>query len=126
MIEVETAEDWLNYYGIEPEDGICTLYKAVDDDYVSSRDCTYKPGTEPECDDWDPSPKIECGQGLHFCPAPSLALAYQSDAARFVACPVAVEDIVVSTRNGSGIPDKVRAPKVAGPVWECDIDGERR
>lgn len=25
MIEVETAEDWLNYYGIEPEDGICTL-----------------------------------------------------------------------------------------------------
>jgi hypothetical protein len=120
--KVTSAEDWCDYYGVDVEDGIATLFKAVGDDYVSSRGFAYEPGSEPECEDWNPDPKISCGFGLHFCPAPSVALGYRSDATKFVACQIAVSDIVLS--RSSGIPDKVRAPKVARPVRECDIDGD--
>jgi len=120
--EVKTAEEWLDYYGIEVKKGVAVLYKAVDDEFISSRNFAYKPGTKPKCDDWDPSPDRLCGGGLHFCPAPSVALAYNSDATKFVACPVKVDSIVVY--ESAHVSDKVRAPEVAKTVWECTINGD--
>jgi hypothetical protein len=100
------------------------LYKAVDDEFISSRSFAYIPDTKPKCDDWDPDPGRPCGGGLHFCPAPSIALAYNESATKFVACPIKVDSIVVYQNDQDNIPDKVRAPNVAKPVWECDINGD--
>jgi hypothetical protein len=120
--KISTAGEWLEYWGVEVSDGIAVLFKAVGGDWVSSRGFTYEPGTEPACEDWNPDPTISCGQGLHFCPAPSVALGYRGDAKKFVACPIALKDMVVS--EAGSVPDKVRAPRVAAPVWEVDVNGD--
>ena len=119
---LDTAELWCEYHGVEIlEDGTAVLFKAVDDQFVSSRDFAYLPGTTPAAADWDGG-RAECGAGLHFAPSAGVALSFKPDAARFVACPVLVSEIVV--HPDGAYPNKVKAPRVAVPCWEVDRYGK--
>jgi len=117
----DTAALWCSYHGVEVVDGVATLYKAVRDDFRSRYGMRYQTGDTPAAPDWDGG-VAECGGGLHFSPHPTAAKSFDGDATRYVACPVRLDDIVVHP-DGS-FPEKVKAPGVAGPVWECDIYGE--
>jgi hypothetical protein len=117
---IETAAQWCEYYGVEVEDGIATLYKALDDEYRSNQTgFQYLPGSTPAAPDWDGG-EAECGGGLHFAPHPALALQWFPAATRFVACPVELDELVV--HEGALYPQKVKAPRVCGPVFEVAAD----
>ena len=122
---VDTAEKWLSFYGVPVKNGKAVLYKAVDDDFSTDRarraNIAYVPGTSPKAPDWNPEP--ECGGGLHFSAHPQIALQYNTDATRFVACPVLVSEIVV--HYPAEYPDKVKAPRVVGRCYEVDKNGKR-
>ncbi|MFH2071910.1 MAG: hypothetical protein ABIJ75_03540 [Actinomycetota bacterium] len=118
---LDTVEAWLENYGIEPVDGIVTLFKAVRSDYRSSHDFAYAPGTVPVAPDWDGGGR-ECGGGLHFSPFPWMAQEFDYTATVFVGCPVAVSDIRTPD-PGDSYPQKVKARGCAGPVFLVDIDG---
>jgi len=115
-----TAEEWCRYYGVPLENGVATLYKAVNDDFDSYHGLTYRPGNEPRAPDWDGGER-ECGGGLHFSPRPTFALPVPGDELRFVACPVRLEDIVF--HPDGDYPDKVKAAAVCAPVYEVLEDG---
>ncbi|MGH2979649.1 MAG: hypothetical protein ACRDLQ_08425 [Solirubrobacterales bacterium] len=115
-----TAEEWCAYYGVPVEGGVAILYKAVDDDFESYHGASYRPGSEPTATDWDGGEQ-ECGGGLHFSPRPTFALAAPTDAMRFVACPVRLDDIAF--RPDALYPDKVKARGVCAPVYEVREDG---
>ena len=116
-----TIHEWFDRYGVTPDDGVVTLFKAVADDYESSRGFRYVPGTIPVAPDWDGG-KAECGGGLHFCATPWIAKSrFKFDATRFVACPILVTDIAF--HPDGNLPEKVKARGCCAPVWECDIDG---
>jgi hypothetical protein len=120
--DLATGAKWCAYHGIEPDaDGVVVLFKAVDADFVSPRGMAYMPGSAPVAPDWDGGER-ECGGGLHFSPSPGHALAFVSDASRFVGCPVRVAEIV--THPDGQYPNKVKAPGCCGPVFEVDRDGE--
>jgi len=112
------AATWLSYHGVEPdENGIVTLYKAVNDAYTTDYGFDYSPGATPEAPDWRPD--NNCGKGLHFGPTPVHALAYHTDATKFMACPVRVDEISVIDQQ------KVKVRRVVEPgCREVDIDGE--
>lgn len=117
----ETAEQWCELYGVEVNDGVAVLYKALNDSFVSEHGTSYAPGSTPRAPDWDGG-REECGGGLHFSPAPLMALEFAPNAKRLAACPVRVDEIVVHP-NGS-MPQKVKAPRVCAPCWEVDRYGE--
>lgn len=120
---IERADQWCEYHGVEVADGVATLYKAVDHEYRTGQTgFRYLPGSTPEAFDWDGG-EAECGGGLHFAPHPALALQWFPAATRFVACPVRVSEIAV--HHSADYPQKVKAPRVCGPVYEVDGDGVR-
>jgi hypothetical protein len=108
---------WLSYHGIEPdEDGVVTLFKAVDDNWTTDRGTSYAPGATPEAADWRPD--ASCGGGLHFGPTVVHAMAYHAGATKFVACPVLADEISVIDQQ------KVKAKRVVDPgCRQVDIDG---
>ena len=117
---IETAQDWCDYYGVEIKRGNAILYKGVDDDFATSNSrpvgIFYKPGSKPKAPDWDGGEK-ECGGGLHFWPHPHFA----DDSAHIVACPVKLSEIVV--HKNPSYPEKVKAPRVCGKIYEVDLSG---
>ena len=119
-VKPKTAAGWCAHHMVRVDNGIATLFKAVGNDFISPHGISYAPGTTPVAPDWDGG-KEECGGGLHFSPQPFMALSFNNDAKKFVACPVRLEDIVV--HSSSAFPEKVKAKGCAAPVWECDIDG---
>ena len=120
-----TVAEWCDFYDVPIVDGRAVLYKAVDDSYTSPHGMSYTPGTAPTAEDWDEG-KAECGGGLHFCPRPFMAASFAEGITnpRFVACPVDIADIRPPT-PGDRYPGKVKASRVASPIWEVDIDGNR-
>jgi hypothetical protein len=116
-----TAAEWCEFYGVSVTDGVATLFKAVRDNWHSRNGADYSPGATPEAADWDGG-KAECGGGLHFSPRPWEAQRFDDRATRYVACPVAVDSIVV--HPDGAYPGKVKAPRVVAPgCIEVDIDG---
>ena len=118
---LDSVEAWLDNYGIEPVDGIVTLFKAVRSGFRSSHGFAYVPGSVPVAPDWDGGVS-ECGGGLHFSPFPWMAQAFDLEASVFVGCPVAVSDIR-TPGPGDSYPEKVKARGCCGPVFLVDIDG---
>ena len=98
------------------------VLKGTDENFYTQKGVYYTPGTKPKAPDWDGG-KAECGYGLHFSPCVSGTLRFKADAKKFVACPVRVEDIIV-TKNAT-YPDKIKARGVCAPVWEVDRDGKK-
>ena len=118
----KTAAAWCSEYQIKPIKGVVILYKAVGDNFHSPQGCDYSPGTIPVAADWDGG-EAECGGGLHFSPFPWMAMKFNPDAKRFIACPVRVKDIGKPHKDAS-YPDKCKAMGCCAPTWECDIDGK--
>ncbi|HYC00434.1 MAG TPA: hypothetical protein VEC57_14955 [Candidatus Limnocylindrales bacterium] len=121
-LERSTAAEWCAFYGLPIVDGVVTLYKAVRHDFASNHDPAFfwRPGTLPSVPRMDAH---ECGVGLHFCPSPGHARAfYNAEDARYIACPVRVDDIRV--HPNPDYPTKVKAPRVCAPVFEVTEDGE--
>jgi hypothetical protein len=116
---VTTAEAWCDYYGVEVQDGIAMVYKAVNDAYRSGYDFPYTPGSIPVASDWDGG-RAECGGGLHFSPTPIAAKDFNNGATRFLACPVRLTDIRAPKANDSH-PSKIKASGCCGPVVEVDL-----
>ena len=119
---VASLQAWFESYGLKITRGAVVLFKAVDADYRSSHNFVYTPGSIPTAPDWDGG-KAECGGGLHFCPTPGHALEFQNGV-KFVACPVRVKDIAF--HRNADYPTKVKAKRCCAPVWECDINGNRK
>ena len=117
-----TAITWCKFYDVTIKAGIATLFKAVDDKFVSPRGASYAPSTTPSAKDWDGGEK-ECGGGLHFSPSPLHAKSFNSSATRFVACGVKVSEIVV--HKDAQYPEKIKAPRVVTPCYEVDRYGKR-
>jgi hypothetical protein len=120
--DVATPEEWCEYYGVAVVGGVATLYKAIQDDYRSTHGISYAPGSSPVAPDWDGG-KAECGGGLHFSPHPVMALEFCPDAKRYVACPVALEDMR-PPHDDDSYPQKIKAKRVCGPVVEVDRYGK--
>ena len=122
IVKIESPQDWCDHYGVEVNDGIAIVFKALNEDFSSGRDSSFKylPGTAPKADKFD---DIECSHGLHFSPHPRMALAFHVNAKKFVACPVKVESMLLFM-NGA-YPEKCKAPELAAPCWEVTEDGER-
>ena len=116
-----TTAAWCEYHGVEVKDGVVTVYKAVGANFMSPRGGAYAPGSVPVAEDWDGG-KAECGGGLHFSPHAFMALEFNTDAKRFVACPVALADMRVPQPTDS-MPQKIKAKGCCAPVYEVDIDG---
>jgi hypothetical protein len=120
-IDIATPNKWCHYYGSEICGDSAILFKALDNDYKSSRGFAYIPGTVVEAPDWDEG-KAECGGGLHFSPSPKHALEFFPNAIRFVACKVPLSEIVTCPEGQ--YPQKCKAPR-AIKIWEVDRDGNR-
>jgi hypothetical protein len=121
MPKIATPAEWCEYYGASIENGVVTLYKAVNDNYCSERGFSYAIGSTPEAPDWD-GPARECGGGLHFCSTPSASKGFYPKATRFMECKVALEDLVVHEK--AEYPMKIKGRRVCAPIVEVDIDGK--
>ena len=112
---------WCEFFGVEVKRGHAIVYKAVRDSFSSARGFHYPIGKKVEAPDWDGG-KVECGGGLHFSPRAFMALEFDSDAKRFLACRVALEDMR-KPHAGDTYPHKIKA-RCCDVLYECDQDGE--
>jgi hypothetical protein len=111
------AQTWCDYHGVTVVDGVATLYKAVNDQWTTSRGTDYSPDSTPSCDDFEAT--NSCGHGLHFSPTPGHALYYLDDATKFVSVGVRVDELQPVTGDTA----KCKAPGVATPCVEVDVHG---
>ena len=118
-----TAEEWCLYYGIEVNEGVAILYKAVDDNFMSPHGYNYNPGSMPVASDWDDGAE-ECGGGLHFSPSPYAAREFFSSATKFLACPIAITDMRSPAIDDS-YPQKIKAKGCCAPCYEVDKKGNK-
>jgi len=121
--DLRDTQGWLEYHGIPiTKSGKVVLFKAVDDNFKSGYGWDYSPGSKPVPEKW--IPENSCGDGLHLCPTPFHALRCMNEATRFVACTVAVADIVTITEY-DGSSDKCKVAKILKCV-EVDIEGKAK
>ncbi len=123
-VKKNTPAEWCEYYGVDIKEDIAIVFKAVDEDFATnnsrSASIFYQPETTPIAPDWDGG-EIECGKGLHFSPSPLMALEFNPTGKHFIACPVALKDIVV---HPDGIyPQKIKARGLCAPCYEVDRFG---
>jgi len=124
FVVIDTPAKWCEYYGVVVENGIAVLYKAVLAGFASQHDASlfYRPGTVVEAMDWDGG-KAECGGGLHFSPCVAMTKEFVTSPVHYLACPVALADMVVHPEGSS--PQKCKARRLCAPCWEVDADGLR-
>ena len=116
-----TPVEWAAFYGVPVEHDTVLVYKAVRDDYRSAHGLLYQPGTTIEAPDWDGG-RLECGKGLHFSPHPAMALEFDDQATRFLACRVALADIRPPQETDE-YPHKIKARRIVTPIVEVDRYG---
>jgi len=120
-VDRKTPQTWCEYYGAETSGDFALLYKGVRENYHSKYDFDYTLGTCPEAPDWDGMAR-ECGGGLHFSPYPAMAIEFDSEIKRYLACPVRLDEMVV--HPDGDYPQKCKAKRVALPCWEVDRYGK--
>jgi hypothetical protein len=119
-VDMFDAAEWCAYHGVSVENGIATVYKAVNDEWTTSRGFDYSPGAMTSCKDFRDD--ASCGGGLHFGPTPSHALDYFHEATKFVA--VGVEVSTLQPIVDRGATAKCKAPKIVRACVEVDIHGK--
>jgi hypothetical protein len=97
-LDLTDSATWIEFHRVNVTDGQAALFKAVDQDFVAGqghRPTSYTVGSTVVADDWEPI--RECGNGLHFGAAPTLAKSYYqgSGEPRFLEVSVPVEGLVV-------------------------------
>jgi len=115
----KTALQWCLHWGVKAEKKIAILFKGVGEKYMSVKGGNYTPKTIPVALDWDGG-KAECGGGLHFSPLPKMTRQFCAPV-KYIACPVALEDIAV--HPDGEYPEKVKARGCCAPVWEVNENG---
>ena len=116
-IDLSDVAIWCDYYGIKINDGKAIVYKGVDNDLVAGHPyipTTYSIGKTVTASDWKNT--TDCGYGLHFSPSPAATKNY-SDAQRFLACEIDLENLVP-------LGDKCKAPS-ARVLYEVDVFGNQ-
>jgi len=122
-VNVTSAQEWCEYYGVEIQGDCAVLFKGLDSEFRAKQNrFLYQPGESQRDPLWDPNPERECGGGLHFSPSPRHTLKFAAGAKKFVAVLVPLSTILVHW--GGEFPEKVRAPETRG-CWEVDINGKR-
>lgn len=120
--DFSTPLGWCEYAGAaEASAETRILYKGLDSEFRSAHGTVYLPGTEVVAPDWDDG-EAECGGGLHFCASAAATLQFADDAAKFVACEVALADM--AAHEFPRYPSKIKA-RAARVLYECDVHGER-
>ena len=121
MTKVDLADPaiWCSYHGVTVTDGIVTVYKAVNDQWTTSRGADYSPGSLPEAADWRADG--QCGGGLHYGPTPRHARDYEPDATRYVEVGVRLDEMQPITGSGTA---KCKARRVVVACREVTIDGD--
>jgi hypothetical protein len=107
--------DFIREHGLVTEPGTVTMFKAVRDDLRSAHGALYEIGTTVTAADY--APNRACGNGLHFSPAPIMALDYDSSATRFLACAVDRKTMVI-------LDDKAKA-RSCRVLYETDENGNQ-
>jgi len=78
------------------KDGRYVLYKSVNPDtncdFYTGK-IKYEIGKIVKPERWNPDPNIQCGDGLHLCPTPEMALRYNKG--KILKCAVRPEDIII-------------------------------
>jgi len=121
-LDLSTPQNWCEHYGAEVHGDYALIFKGLNEKFQSEhRSFLYQPGESQTDPNWDPDPRIECGNGLHFSPTPRHTLEFAPSAKKFVGCLVPLASILV--HPDGEYPQKVRAPATVG-CWECDIDGK--
>jgi len=118
---LNTPQKWCDFYGVKVSKGIATVYKAVRDNYFSQHGADYSNGLKPKCHQWDKT--TECGNGLHFSPHPFMGKEFNDQATRYVACGIALKDMVIFPQGS--YPNKCKAPEVVKGCYEVDQDGNK-
>ena len=120
--DFSTPLGWCEYAGAEEASAETRiLYKGLDSEFRSAHGTVYLPGTEVVAPDWDDG-AAECGGGLHFCASAAATLQFADDAAKFVACEVALADM--AAHEFPQYPSKIKA-RAFRVLYECDVHGER-
>ena len=118
-VDLDDPATWCSHHGVAVAGGVATLYKAVNDQWTTSRGTDYSPGATPEASDWRDD--HDCGGGLHASPRPTQSRTYYPGATRYLALGVALADL--RPINDSGAP-KAKFPRVAVACREVDIHGD--
>ncbi len=116
-----TPAEWCEWHGVEIVNNHAVLFKGLDSDFSSSYGANYTPGTMTKASDWDGGTQ-ECGKGLHFSPTASATKGFASNARKFVACLVPLDQIAVHPNGAS--PSKVKA-EWCWNWYECDLFGKQ-
>ena len=111
--DVESLEDWIDYYGLKGTRAKIVVFKLVHDDLQSEHGALYEIGTKVTAECWSSEPF--CGGGLHFSPSPSATHRY-GKGTRYLRCEVLRKDVVL-------LGDKLKA-KACKVICEVDVDGE--
>ena len=117
-VDQSDPQTWCTYHDVRVDGDTAYLFKAVNDQWTTSRGVDYSPGSTPSADDWRDD--AECGHGLHFGPTPHHSLAYHSAATRFVRVGV---DLATLRPILGGDTAKAKAPRVTVAAVAVDIDG---
>jgi len=100
MDTTHSKETFLEVYPPDAE-GYVTLYKSVKEDRTDFYTGRIKYEGIVQCPDWDPSPRRECGGGLHLSPTPEMAMRYNDG--EILTCRVKIKDFVVYQRDISKV-----------------------
>jgi hypothetical protein len=119
-----SPKEYLNNCGVAIKNQYVILYKSVRENYASSHTdrVKYIIGKETIAPDWDKSPKIECGNGLHLSPTVKQVMSFH-DSKTYLACRVKLSDIAYFPAFAQ-YPDKIRV-RACTPLYRVDEDGKK-
>jgi hypothetical protein len=122
-VDKHTPESWCDWQGVDITDHHAVVYKAVNNELISSHGMAYPIGATVTDPNW--SPTDECGAGLHFGATPHHAQAYYrgGEQPRFLACRIALADAVGITGQ-VGDTAKIKARECV-VLHEVNADGNK-
>jgi hypothetical protein len=108
---------------IEGDDKTIALYKSVDPE--TSRDFytgkyKYEIGKTIICEDFNPDPAINCGQGFHLCLTAREASRF--NVGKYLKCYVNIDDIAVNPKSLEKVRCRAVTPVAVVDVWGREVE----
>jgi hypothetical protein len=108
---------------IEGDDKTIVLYKSVhpetDCDFHTVK-YKYEIGKTIICEDFNPDPAINCGQGFHLCLTAREASRF--NAGKYLKCYVNIDDIVVNPKSLEKVRCRAVTPVAVVDVWGGEVE----